>query len=371
METVLSRGASEPAVIATGASKRIAWIDFARAIAICFVVLCHSTEAIYSFALDAMAAQPPLSQMTAFGFFTIGRLGVPLFLFISGYLMLDRFYDRAACVRFWRTKWLGLLLATEIWIVVYCVFLSVHNGRPLDVGLTVKTMLFLENVGMGHMWYMPMILGLYLFLPFIASGLKALDDARLLRFPLLLAVVLFFVPPVASQFADALGFGTFTMKIATGFSGGAYGCYMLLGYCFKKGAFDCLPLRLNIAGVVLGFAATVGAQMMLYNAGVRAPMWYNSVLLLGTSLCLFGILSKLGRSEVGAPVRLLSRYSFAIYLVHYPVKILLAPVVQGWEIPGRWLQVLLLSVLVMAISLVVCVAIAHIPKVGAKILYMR
>lgn len=196
--------------------KRIVWMDYARAFAILTVLLCHATEKAYSFQLDSILSTSLPSQTAAFCLFTVGRLGVPIFLFMSGYLMLDRDYSREKCLTFWRTKWLGLFLATEFWIAAYNIFLCLSTGRDFSVGLLIKNMLFLENVGMGHMWYMPMIIGLYLFLPFIANGLRKLDDPKLLLFPLACALVLFLGIPLLSILSQSFGHGALRCEIAEG-----------------------------------------------------------------------------------------------------------------------------------------------------------
>lgn len=125
--------------------KRVIWIDWARALAILAVVLCHSTEAIYGLnvnaVVDNVGDMTLSSQITAFCLFTTGRLGVPLFLFMSGYLMLDRSYDKDACLGFWKTKWLGLLVATEVWLVLYDLFFCWTNSAFSLIGL-IKNMLF-------------------------------------------------------------------------------------------------------------------------------------------------------------------------------------------------------------------------------------
>lgn len=273
---------------------RIVWVDCARAIAILMVIVCHSTESIYSLSLEGISGIAVTSRVVAFTLFTIGRLGVPLFLFISGFLMLDRWYDREACLKFWKKKWLGLVIATESWIVVYNLFLCLVDGVPFDLARLVRNMLFLENVGMGHMWYMPMILGLYLFLPFIANGLRWLNDARLLRAPLLVALCVLFFVPVANIISQSFGLGSLSCEIAPGFSGGAYGCYMLLGYCVKK---NCTPSKTPLLWMLgaVAFAATVALQVFAYSRGVFAPVWYSNGLLLVAAFCLFLAISQFGR----------------------------------------------------------------------------
>ena len=37
-------------------------------------------------------------------------------------------------------------------------------------------MLFVEKLDMSHFWYMPMIVGVYLFLPIMGSALHTLDE---------------------------------------------------------------------------------------------------------------------------------------------------------------------------------------------------
>lgn len=356
------------------AARRIVWVDYARALAILTVILCHATESAYRMNLEGVGQAAWFSQVSAFTFFTVGRIGVPLFLFMSGYLMLDRSYGPKECGRFWRSKWCGLLIATEVWVVLYFFFLNVTQGRPFSLSLLISNMLFLEPVGMGHVWYMPMIIGLYLFLPFIANGLRMLEDWRPLRFPLAIMLALLFAVPVLSVVKQALGGGSEATLIDAGFSGGVYGCYMLLGYCIKKDAFKVVPSWLVATLGVLAFAATVLLQLFSYSEGVRYNVWYNNGLLLLAGLALFELLSRAKGLRASRAVSTLSYYSFALYLVHFPIRLLLAPIVLGWapiaSLP-RCCGVVALFAVVLALSLLLCGLIARIPKIGAKILYLK
>lgn len=355
-------------------STRIVWVDFARAFAICVVVLCHATQSVFSFQLAGIGTADLATQVCGFTLFTIGSLGVPVFLFMSGYLMLDRDYDAAACKRFWKTKWIPLVVATEIWIVVYDLFLCWFRNEPLGPLLLLKNMLFLEKVDMGHMWYMPMIIGLYLFLPFIANGLKSLDRHSLLNFPLTVAICIFFATPIASVLYQCLGKPGFETIIASGFSGGAYGCYMLLGYCVKKDAFKKLRSPIIAIMGILSFCAVVALQIFAYSKGVRYNVWYTNGLLLVAGLAVYELLSRAQTLKPNRVVSILSFYSFAIYLVHYPVNILLLEYFLPWApiaSQPHIIQVCLQWLLMMAISLLLCGFISRIPKVGSRILYLR
>jgi surface polysaccharide O-acyltransferase-like enzyme len=36
----------------------------------------------------------------------------------------------------------------------------------------VRDMMFFKYINLNHMWYMPMIIGIYVFIPFVANSLK-------------------------------------------------------------------------------------------------------------------------------------------------------------------------------------------------------
>ena len=65
--------------------ERIFYYDFLRAFAIIAVIICHSD--LFFGSLDT-----PLRIIAQMTFHDIGRIGVPIFLMISGALLLNRDY---------------------------------------------------------------------------------------------------------------------------------------------------------------------------------------------------------------------------------------------------------------------------------------
>lgn len=84
---------------------RIIFLEIARVFAIVSVVLCHAVEYIYQFnniqSHIALSIQAKLFKTIVF---TIGRLGVPIFLMISGYLLLNRNYENDESVKIFIRK---------------------------------------------------------------------------------------------------------------------------------------------------------------------------------------------------------------------------------------------------------------------------
>ncbi len=178
-----------------------------------------------------------LSRIFGFTCFSAGRLGVPLFLMITGSLLLPRDYDNDSIKYFWKNKYCHLLICTLIWFAIYDAFLVLNNHASIIFLLFVEEMLFLRRVNMSHVWYLPTILGLYILLPFVSLILKKYDN-KLFLFPL-------FIYTFYSLGVNTLN--TFyrvyhpelpiSNQFSLGFSGAYYGLYVLYGYFINKGVF--------------------------------------------------------------------------------------------------------------------------------------
>ena len=81
---------------------RVEWIDLVRAIAILTVLYIHATDGIFIISSDAILNYTIYSRIFNFASLFIGRIGVPFFLMITGYLLLDRHYDDERVRKFWK-----------------------------------------------------------------------------------------------------------------------------------------------------------------------------------------------------------------------------------------------------------------------------
>ena len=208
-------------------------LDYIRIVATILVVLNHSVEEIYHFNLIYIDSLPTLIKWFCFGVFTLGRIGVPLFLMLSGYLLLHRTYDYKETILFYKKNVYPLLLTWEIWILIYSIFLSYYNHVPFDVWSYILRALFLQHADMTHSWYMPMIIGIYLFIPCISEILKRVPDKMILSLMLITYIYCFIVPSI-NIFVECLTGISLSTQLDLNYSGGTYGIYLLLGYFARK-----------------------------------------------------------------------------------------------------------------------------------------
>ena len=128
-----------------GSRGRIVSFDVIRLIAISCVVLCHSVETVYK--TDHLSLGYGVTHY-------LGRLGVPLFLFLTGALLINKEFDSGSIKRFFSHNWLGLVITSEVWILVYWVYGSLH-GDAFDFGLLARYATFQEKLPHGFWWYSP------------------------------------------------------------------------------------------------------------------------------------------------------------------------------------------------------------------------
>lgn len=349
--------------------KRIDWIDLLRVFAIFVVLLVHSVEKIYKFDLDYMLTVPGPSRIIAFSMFTLGRLGVPIFLMISGYLLLDREYDEKKTKVFWKEKWLHLLICTEIWLVIYELFLAFYLGERIGILQFFSDLFFIHGIKISHMWYMPMILGVYILIPFVSKAVRSFNN-KLLIFPIVIYSVFAFGYPLFNMVCRILLNKELSLQFSLGFSGGCYGIYLLMGYFLKQGGLKKVRLRILATITIIFFGLGVGFQLWAYENNFRYNIWYDNLFIFITSVALFELASRISHIPGYKLIKWLSSYSFAVYLIHNIFRISFADYINAMNL-GRTMKTVLLWLITGVVSYSVVWIISKIPKIGKYILYMK
>ena len=165
-------------------------IDFLRAIAILAVVSVHTLPVPLlgassansgkiiggGISLDSVLSATSLSDFSSTLISAIigstSKVGVPLFLIILGYLMLDRDYTGPKLKRFLMHNYLPMFVSFECWCAIAFLPHFAANRTLQTVADFLRTMLFIDEPAMIHFWYMQMLLGIYLLIPVLACFLR-------------------------------------------------------------------------------------------------------------------------------------------------------------------------------------------------------
>lgn len=279
-------------------SKRKASLDIIRIIALGLVFVIHGVENAWNINTNSMASLSTVNQILIMTLYCIGRISVMLFLFLTGYLMLNRQYDKETTWQFYKTKVVHLLIVTWIWTLIYYVFDLVIGKFGFDPIALIKNLLFIGDIQVigTHLWYMPTIIGLYLFIPFIANALHNIDRRALITL-MVLSIGYFFVGQTASSLMIATGRRGLDLFL-NGFQY-TWGCYattMIIGYLVRKYWKRLQRVKTWRLWAVLGLfmSATIGLNyLMLCVIKVQYTTWYNSIFLLIAATSLFAIMLRL------------------------------------------------------------------------------
>ena len=300
---------------------RDASLDLVRAVAMALVVLCHFGPLVMSHHPAA------LSVCTSLGF-----LGVPLFVMLTGYLMLGRTYDDATLARFLKRNLLGMLVAFEIWNALWCVLgnnvpalLPGGNGLPTDPVEALHAALFLGPPG-NALWYLHMSLALYLGIPVVSWTLQKLRGPYRVLLGVCLVACGTLVPSlVAAQaslrpslipLAPVLEMSVFSASV---WGHSAWLLFLVVGYAART-----LRDRLRPAPLALGLVASVAAHSLLNTrlilSGRAVLNDYDFVLVVASSVLLFLLLLSLGRrirsQRAASALAWVSERSFGVYVTH-------------------------------------------------------
>lgn len=169
--------------------KRIVFLDYMRVIACFMVIMVHACEFFFIDGSDIGIRN--LSD----GFWvsvidSAFRCSVPMFVMISAYLLVP---VRGSVTAFFRKRFIRVLVPFVIWSLLYPVLPVVWGGMDdADVMASLKRLTYNFNDASGHMWFIYMLIGLYLFMPVISPWLEKAGKRAERMFLLLWFVSSFF-----------------------------------------------------------------------------------------------------------------------------------------------------------------------------------
>lgn len=350
---------------------RYIYIDIARAFAILCVVLCHAVENVY-YTIEWSELSSYSKYFKIFTF-TIGRIGVPIFLCISGTLLLRKNMENEdSAIRFYKKNLLPLLITTEIWNVIYYVFLCIWNGNNFNFKNLIETMLFMRSSEAPNMWYMPMILGMYLAIPFLANIVKRFS-LKVISVPMLVVGIYTVLFPTISILLQDGDMASRVLDIS--FLGGVYGLYIMLGYYISISS-KIKKVPNFILGAIVGilYLITVGIQIYLWNFGIKYNLWYNFLPLFVLGIAIFGLFKKMENIQIKGKlyqiIYTISNWSLAVFFIHTIVIYFIRDYINALGFINP-VKVILLFVITLFISLIAVKIIKSIPILKKYLLLIK
>ena len=338
-------------------------VDLIRTVAIIGVIVLHATR-------DATSFQPAAPfEIWRWWFVdvyqSLSRVGVPLFVMLTGALLLQPFKEGESLRVFFRKRWVRIGLPFLFWGAVYFAWDFFVQKEAFTSSFILQGVL---SGPYFHFWYLYMLVGLYLLTP-ILRVLVAHAERRVLGLFLAVWFLGILLPFFALFSSYSLDSNVLTIPFWIG--------YYLLGIYLLD-----VRVRRSVLGVSLfvGFlltvigtyaiAATIGGPITYFFQGYFSPTMILATVMLFLLLNRVQVPSGqglVGHPRLGRLLSLISENTLAIYLFHVMVIESLQLGFFGFTLSSNTLnsivEVPLISVITLFICLGVIVPLKKIPVV--------
>lgn len=318
------------------------YLHYLRVFACFAVILLHYSGAYkYRFGIDTF-------DLGIF-FFTITRWSVPIFLMISGALLLGKNID---IITFYKKRFLRILPPFIFWTIIYLFF---KNTLKIN---DIISLIFVEGASF-HFWYVYLIIGVMLFLPFLTSWSEKRDKKSLIIF-ILLWFYWLIIPNRYKEYSTGIDFTYFSSYIG----------YLVLGYYLHIKNVKRYDLIVGLILFLIGFLYSYYATIQIsykFEKAVEINQRYLSwnVVLMSTGV--FLLFKKIKKEIFFKIIREISKYSFGIYLCHILIRDTLVKNYFNFLNFDVYSFLIIKSIIVLFISYIIVKLINYIPIIGKYI----
>lgn len=327
----------------------IHYISALRVLATFLVILIHASTGYLNHFESASFNWNYANVLNSFS-----RFSIPLFVMISGALLLAK---KENLLVFYKRRLVKIFIPFVIWTLIYLIYhfyrYTPFSVLPLSQVIDTSIQKIMHGSS-AHLWFLYMIVGLYLAIPFLRMIVHQASQNEIILFILLWTVSLLVMNKEFNKYLPTIDLTTFS-----GYMG-----YLFLGYFLAKTEFNGPWWFYLVLAIAIGTLNTWGTLNLSINFSKYTPTFYgylginNAILAAAVFLLFKAIIQK----PLPRWLLTIDSHSFGIYLVHIIILNAIHPLVTLpviWKIPVATLSTL-------ALCLFFCVIIRKLP--GGKYL---
>ena len=354
-------------------AKKIPSLDLMKFIGILIVVFYHCLRAVN----DTILTDPSPEQFALYGVMTLLGPCVPFFFLVNGYLLFDHKLDMKKQAK----KTLHFYFLALLWSFV-TIGLSAWEHPMVDFSLkyTIKHTILQDTRWYYHMWFMGTMVILYIFFPLLKSAWD--HNRKGLYYFVGVCFLITFGNRALNMAYNVYAWLRYHVNYEPnynffsifnpfqGFDGYVF-VYFVLGAVIREHQ-ERFNEIMKPWVCILGILVTTGALYLYgyFMSVSTGKLWMsgdrygNDILFsLIRILCIFGLAGRYkGTGRFSKVVNYISANTMGIYLIHYVVRNLtLRTYKELVYIPDDFLQTLVYTAVVFAITLVILEIIKRIP----------
>lgn len=335
---------------------KMSWATNLRVAATISVILVHVTaEILYQYGYVSNFV-----WWTGNVYDSFVRFCVPVFVMLTGVLMLSRTYELS---EFLKKRFSRIVLPFLFWSFVYAMFAlndNISGGHEMSFWEIIEWVIhLLLNGSSYHLWYIYMIIGIYLLVPILSKWIQNATEKEILYFILIWIFTLFINQPVLCIFRINIDLTYFS-----GFIG-----YLVLGYYLSIKSFSFPKRIINVTAVFLvfiGVSITIfGTYFLSHDSNSFEEYFYNyntlNILMVSVGLFLFFKNLEITNSIVVQISNFISKYSYGIYLVHVLILRFMRAIKIDYDFINPAFAIPLVTLICLLISTVIIYSINKLP----------
>lgn len=333
------------------------WVNNLRVIALFAVIVLHTTSPV----LETYNKGPLNVWLVGDFYNSLVRFAVPVFVMITGALMLHREYELGD---FLKRRLSRIVAPFLFWSLVYIAYMYYNEDidYPDNWWLCFKQVChFLRDGASYHLWYVYMLIGLYLIMPIISKFIRNATEKEVRYFLIVWFLVMMIEQPYFSKYKPSLD-----LRYFEGYIG-----YLVLGHYLAFADFKIKNLKAWMYLLFIGsLAAIIAGTYLLYHHynGISTIMYEPispSIMLISSSIFMIGKLSAPKLPQWLIKLRdFTGTYSFGIYLGHALILQLLDQQGLNYKLFMPMLAIPLTASTCLALSLLLVWMVNKIPFAG-------
>ena len=313
---------------------RIKYIDNLRIYAILCIILLHVTG-IYFYVYHGVNT----AKLSFYIFLSaLTRVGVPIFFMLTGILMFSK--KEEDYKTYLKTRVKRLVLAYGFFSILYYMYHVLIDHIHFSVFDLIRQMTSYQTE--YHLWFMPVIIVIYIFLPFIRMLIKHIKREDLKKLIIVIFVLsngLKAIESVTAMFGYSL-MSSFVLPDLIGYTN-----YLLIGYYLDNGKYTIHKKLIIIT--VLSILSMIPATLFVSRNEINTTFMNSlSIFVLAPSILVFLLFKN---SKKSFPERIstwISRNAnqvFYVYLIHILfLNIILKIMPSLFESKSIWLELLII-----------------------------
>jgi surface polysaccharide O-acyltransferase-like enzyme len=334
-------------------------VDFVRAVAIVLVITVH----VLGEYIGRPGSSFTFSMWIATFIQTASKIAVPIFLILSGYLLLRA--REISMLDFYKRRISRIGIPVLVWPIVYYLGFLYVRHIPFEIGAFINDYIFLRTF--YHLYFLYIIVGLYWLTPFFKEALTTMDDVEkkflvgsLFCFSAAVTILVYFTQTKINYWSIITVWIPFV----------AY---------YLSGALNFFGQRMQKYGtvqisvfLVFTFLTVCGKYIAYTTANTTLLRYLDDVLsipMILLSLVGYPLLFALGERATLSPSRffikgvaLLARASFGIYIIH-PLLLFFFTLYMPFDSNSSFIlgALLLRIIAICVLSMVIVMGVQKIP----------